>query len=54
VLCYITDTGQALLTRLDPLIDAADLATMAMLEPAVRRQLIEILARIRVGVPTDG
>ena len=53
VLCYITEAGQTLLTTLDPLIDAADAAAMAMLEPPVRRQFIDILARIRVGAPGE-
>ena len=54
VLCWITDEGSALLTMLDPLIDAADAATIAMLEPAVRRQFIDTLARIRMGPEAAG
>ena len=51
VLCWITDAGQQLLQRLDPLIDAADDANMAMLDPATRRHLIDTLARVRTNTP---
>jgi DNA-binding MarR family transcriptional regulator len=52
VLCFITAGGLSLLAMLDPQVDAADTAAVAMLEPDVRRQLIEILARIRAGTPS--
>ena len=51
VLCWITDAGQQLLQRLDPLIDAVDDANMAMLDPATRRHLIDTLARVRTNTP---
>lgn len=49
VLCVITEQGKALLLQLDPLVDAADQAAVAMLSPETRRQLIDILAQIRLG-----
>jgi len=49
VLCVITKAGLAVLASLDPQIDAADQAIMSALEPAVVRELIDILARIRTG-----
>ena len=49
VLCLITEQGKALLLKLDPLVDAADQAAVAMLSPETRRQLIDILAQIRLG-----
>ncbi|MBL0169447.1 MAG: MarR family transcriptional regulator [Gemmatimonadaceae bacterium] len=54
VLCWITESGQSLLALLDPHIDAADAATVDMLNSAERRDLIETLARIRDGVPATG
>jgi len=47
VLCRITVQGQALLTILDPQIDATDRASMAMLTPAQRDTLLSILAAVR-------
>ena len=47
VLCRITAQGQALLTMLDPQIDATDCTTMAMLTPAQRDTLLSILAAVR-------
>ncbi|MEQ1691123.1 MAG: MarR family transcriptional regulator [Gemmatimonas sp.] len=52
VMCWITDAGHQLLTTLDPLIDAADLAAMSTLAPAARRQLIDLLADVRLGTPS--
>jgi DNA-binding MarR family transcriptional regulator len=49
VLCFITDAGHALLDSLDPQVDAANEGIMHVLDPATRRQLINILATIRVG-----
>ncbi len=49
VLCTITDAGLALLASLDPSFDATDESSMSMLDPATRRQLLDILARIRAG-----
>jgi DNA-binding MarR family transcriptional regulator len=49
VQCWITESGLKLLTTLDPLIDAADTATFAMLDAATRRQFIETLAKVRLG-----
>ncbi len=51
VQCWIAEPGLALLTRLDPVIDAADTATFAMLDGPTRRQFIDTLARIRLGTP---
>ena len=54
VQCWITESGQALLTLLDPLIDEADLSTFAMLDGTSRRQFIDTLARVRMGTaPTE-
>jgi len=47
VLCKITKQGEALLTTLDPQIDAADLASMAMLSPEQRETLLTLLTAIR-------
>jgi MarR family transcriptional regulator, organic hydroperoxide resistance regulator len=49
VLCFISDAGQALLTSLDPQVDAANDAIMQVLDHAACRQLIDTLATIRVG-----
>lgn len=49
VLCFITPSGLDLLEQLDPKFDEADSAALAMLDATTRRQLIEILAKIRVG-----
>jgi DNA-binding MarR family transcriptional regulator len=49
VLCVISEAGLALLDTLDPEFDNADSAALAMLDASTRRQLIDILARIRVG-----
>lgn len=48
VLCTITEAGRILLAELDPAIDATDTAAVAMLDEPSRRQLIALLARIRV------
>lgn len=53
VLCTITQAGLDLLLKLDPEVDAGDTAAMAMLTPETRRQLIDILAQIRLGAPTE-
>ncbi|QJR36324.1 MarR family winged helix-turn-helix transcriptional regulator [Gemmatimonas groenlandica] len=47
VLCKITKPGEALLAMLDAQIDAADLATMAMLTSEQRESLLSILSAIR-------
>lgn len=47
VLCQITTAGEALLSTLDPVVDAADTEAMAMLSPVERTSLIELLAAIR-------
>jgi len=47
VLCRITPQGEALLTTLDPQIDATDLSMMAMLTPEQRASLLTILAAVR-------
>lgn len=49
VLCRITSTGEALLARLDPEVDAADQAATETLTDAERRTLIDLLAVIRRG-----
>lgn len=54
VLCTVTDAGLALLASLDPAFDATDEATMSMLSAGEKRQLIELLARIRLGTTDDG
>lgn len=53
VLCTITESGLTLLATLDPQIDAADQAAVAMLSDTTRRQLIEILGLIRLGTPNE-
>lgn len=53
VLCTITQAGLDLLLKLDPEVDAGDTAAMAMLTPETRRQLIDILAQIRLGAPSE-
>lgn len=47
VLCQITAAGEALLSTLDPVVDAADTEAMAMLSATERASLIELLAAIR-------
>ena len=47
VVCRITPQGYALLTTLDPQIDATDLSIMAMLTPEERASLLTILAAVR-------
>lgn len=47
VLCRITPQGEALLSTLDPQIDATDLSMMAMLTPEQRASLLTILAAVR-------
>jgi DNA-binding MarR family transcriptional regulator len=49
VQCWITEAGLTLLATIDPLIDAADTATFAMLDSASRRKFIDTLAQVRVG-----
>lgn len=49
VLCRITPAGEALLTRLDPDIEAANDAAMAMLDDAEVGQLLDLLASVRTG-----
>ncbi len=49
VLCRITPAGEALLTRLDPDIEAANEAAMAMLDDAEVAQLLDLLASVRTG-----
>lgn len=49
VLCRITSAGEALLTRLDPEIEAANEAAMAMLGDAEVGQLLDLLASVRTG-----
>ena len=49
VQCWITESGLALLSTLDPLIDDADSATFAMLDAPTRRQFIETLGKVRMG-----
>ena len=47
VVCRVTDAGKKLLDKLDPLVDAADEATMASLTKRDLDQFITILDRIR-------
>lgn len=53
VLCRLTPEGSALLTMLDPVMDAAHEVTMASIAPEERLQLLEVLATIRAQVGTD-
>ena len=47
VVCRVTDAGKKLLDKLDPLVDAADEATMASLNKHDLDQFITLLDRIR-------
>jgi DNA-binding MarR family transcriptional regulator len=47
VVCRVTDAGKKLLDKLDPLVDAADEATMASLSKHDLDQLIASLDQIR-------
>lgn len=49
VLCNITPAGEALLATVDPAMDAADEASMAVLTLAEQRTLIELLGTLRAG-----
>ena len=49
VVCRVTDAGKKLLDKLDPLVDAADEATMASLSKHDLDQLITSLDRIRAA-----
>lgn len=49
VLCRITPAGEALLERIDPDVNAANDAAMAMLDDAEVGQLLELLASLRTG-----
>lgn len=49
VLCTVTDAGLALLATLDPSFDVTDERSMSMLDHETRRQLLDILARVRSG-----
>ena len=49
VVCRVTDAGKKLLDRLDPLVDAADEATMASLTKHDLDQLITLLDRVRAA-----
>lgn len=50
VLCRITPQGEALLATLDPQVDAADTATMAVISHSDCATLITILAAIRAHI----
>ena len=47
VMCYLTEAGAQLLTTLDPVVDAADEAAVAMLDAGTVRQLIRTLDAVR-------
>jgi hypothetical protein len=46
-MCYLTEAGAQLLTTLDPVVDAADEAAVAMLDAGTVRQLIRTLDAVR-------
>lgn len=52
VLCSITDAGLRLLAELDPPIDEADEAVLAMLSESQTKQLIDLLDAIRQAQET--
>jgi DNA-binding MarR family transcriptional regulator len=52
VLCYLTESGRALLGKLDATVDAADDAVMARLSRDDVRQLVAALETVRVAVRT--
>jgi len=54
VVCRVTDAGKKLLDKLDPLVDAADEATMASLTKHDLDQLITVLDRVRAANATRG
>lgn len=47
VMCYATDAGRKLLDKLDPLVDAADEATMKSLGARDLERLVELLDTVR-------
>ena len=49
VLCRLTSTGRTLLAQLDPDMDEADEAGVAMLRPEDKQRLLELLTTIRAG-----
>jgi DNA-binding MarR family transcriptional regulator len=49
VLCRLTSTGRTLLAQLDPDMDEADEAGVAMLRPDDKQRLLELLTTIRAG-----
>ena len=49
VICHATPKALALLERLDPAADAADVAATAMLSARERRELVRLLDAIRAG-----
>ncbi len=49
VLCRLTATGRTLLAQLDPDMDEADEAGVAMLRPDDKQRLLELLTTIRAG-----
>jgi DNA-binding MarR family transcriptional regulator len=49
VQCHVTAAGLKLLAHLDPIVDASEVATVAMLTAAEQRQLIALLDRVRGG-----
>lgn len=49
VLCRITPAGEQLLAQLDPVMDSADVTSMAVLDDEQLAQFIELLATVRTG-----
>jgi len=49
VLCRITDSGSAVLARLDAPVDALNEAALSTLEPSEQKKLIELLAAVRAS-----
>jgi DNA-binding MarR family transcriptional regulator len=49
VFCRLTSTGRTLLAQLDPDMDEADEAGVAMLRPEDKQRLLELLTSIRAG-----
>ena len=47
VVCYATETGRKLLDKLDPVVDAADEATMASLSQRDLDQFVQFLDEVR-------
>ncbi|AMW04088.1 MarR family winged helix-turn-helix transcriptional regulator [Gemmatimonas phototrophica] len=49
VLCRITPAGEQLLAQLDPVMDSADVTSMAVLDDEQLARFIDLLATVRTG-----